>query len=107
MRISYWSSDVCSSDLLSMRWLDQCLFHDNCDVKETEGPGEKTFDSGLIGCVERRWRGAAGLQGLAREAQSREAVRVRSFEGKPCERSEIKSLRRRRDRKSTRLNSSH
>src|SRR3546814_1514865 len=62
MRISDWSSDVCSSDL----------------------------------CVERRWRGAAGLQGLAREAQSREAVRVRSFEGKPCERSEIKSLRRRR-----------
>src|SRR3546814_14126217 len=89
-------TDVVDGGQLSMRLLDQCRFHDGCDVKETDGPGEKTFDSDLIGCVERRWRGAAGLQGLAREAQSREAVRVRSFEGKPCERSEIKSMRRRR-----------
>src|SRR3546814_13325109 len=74
-------TDVVDGGQLSMRLLDQCLFHDDCDVKETDGTGEKTFDSDRIGCVERLWRGAAGLQGLARGAQSRDRKNAGEGEG--------------------------
>src|SRR3546814_9970706 len=106
MRISDWSSDVCSSDLPSFRWFNQ----------------PAGFSGGEIGMlvletvvrIRREYAGGKAIKAIARDLHvSRKVIRkaIRAPEGAFDYQRKVQPLPRigpfQEDRKSTRLNSSH
>src|SRR3546814_6722786 len=99
MRISDWSSDVCSSDLLELA--------DNADDNVRADLGIEDLDDPFLGHVVER---LAELLGLGRIDEGNAAKDFGSEVGKTGDR-HVGPLGQRiadaQDRKSTRLNSSH
>src|SRR3546814_8793237 len=97
MRISDWSSDVCSSDLIGL-----IAGAEHHAVTATEELGEIAFQCAVTGiaAVGDARAGGAGAERLYRAHRFFDAVRI---EGQ----AEIIVGAEQEDRKSTRLNSSH
>src|SRR3546814_6853089 len=106
MRISDWSSDVCSSDLVGQRH-----FRDRDQSRRREQPAHTARDiGGGEGWFELRARGAGHRCPLIRFGGSEGNVVVEIVvEGRPSATARPAASRRAAaiDRKSTRLNSSH
>src|SRR3546814_2309262 len=99
MRISDWSSDVCSSDLSSIKnWIQHFLPLHGDHVYPSAAP--KAIARGNAPCA--RLAGIFGIGSIARDHHHGGSV-IFLVEQVPDKHAEVQS----RDRKSTRLNSSH
>src|SRR3546814_10034083 len=98
MRISDWSSDVCSSDLRARAPAHIAL-------KEVEQSKQQQDDDDPERCVPAEIHGEYSLQASGQASRRQGAGRPRPFGQPPLAARSMKIMCR--DRKSTRLNSSH
>src|SRR3546814_6813199 len=101
MRISDWSSDVCSSDLINGQ--------ENSGQQPEEHKARRRMVSPSSGCDHHKDAYAAPKHRRERRVRTVEAVERRDEPEQPrnCELALARKLTQLEDRKSTRMNSSH
>src|SRR3546814_6036659 len=99
MRISDWSSDVCSSDLLGLTGTKVGCSAGDCGACTVLVDGEQLCAC-LLSCGQAEGRRVTTVEGLAGDADGRRLQQAFLDHG-------AAQWSRKADRKSTRLNSSH